>query len=390
MKKDWKYILYLSAFIGIYVAVQLLSPKNHNWSISLSHQDKDPYGTFVLHELVPDLFDSIELTNQTMYEMFEKKVENTALLSLATSMNMAKEDTESLLQFVARGNTVFLSAHYFDGKLADTLNLSTNDYLFGNSGIMDQRDSMTLRLTNPSFDTLIGYKYRRDNVHNYFNAYDSLRTTVIGRNDLDEPVTLHIAIGKGSLIVNSTPLAFTNINMLQGENHNFVSLTLSYLSQKKLVWTEFYHLGRMEAGTPLRFILTQEPLTWAYYITIISILLLLLFESKRKQRIIPIIPPVGNTTLEFASTIGNLYYQQGDHKNLAEKKIVFFFDTLRSSYYLDASALTNISHVARKTGNDEKSTSILFNNIQNIQKKEQISQEELIALNKQIEDFIRK
>ncbi len=390
MKKDWKYILYLSAFIGIYVVVQLISPKNHNWSISLSHTDKDPYGTYVLNELLPDLFDSVENTNKTLYELFENKVENTSLLSFSTSLNMAKEDTESLLQFVSNGNTVFLSSHYFNGKLADTLNIDTNDYLFVGNGTIDQRDSVTLHFSNPSLDTMVSYKYRRDNAHNYFKAYDSLRTTIIGRNDLGKPVTLLMTIGKGSLIVNSTPLAFTNINILHGKNHNFVSNSLSYLNKQKLVWTEFYHLGRMEAGTPLRFILTQEPLTWAYYITIIAILFFILFESKRKQRIIPIIAPLKNTTLEFVSTIGNLYYQQGDHKNIAEKKIVFFYDTLRSRYHLDMALVDDIKYVARKTGNHEALTLMLFNHIKNIQKKQEISSEELIALNKQIEAFIRK
>jgi hypothetical protein len=33
------------------------------------------------------------------------------------------------------------------------------------------------------------------------------------------------------------------------------------------MWTEYYHLGRMESTTPLRFILTNEPLRWGYYIT---------------------------------------------------------------------------------------------------------------------------
>ena len=69
---------------------------------------------------------------------------------------------------------------------------------------------------------------------------------------------------------------------------------------------------------------------------------------------------------------------------------MFFFDTLRSRYHLDTTALDDIRHVARKTGNDEKSTSSLLKNIQDIQKKQEISAEELITLNKQIEDFIRK
>lgn len=110
MKKDWKYIAYLSAFMAIYVAVQLLGPKKHNWSISLSHADKNPYGSFVLNELLPDLFDSVGTTHKTMYELLETPPENTALLSLSTTLNMEREDTRSLLQYVAGGHVAFLSA----------------------------------------------------------------------------------------------------------------------------------------------------------------------------------------------------------------------------------------------------------------------------------------
>lgn len=389
MKKDWKYIIYFSVFIAIYVAVQLISPKKHSWSITLSHQDKDPYGTYALSELIPALFELTEHNNKTFYELLDSSSTNAGLISFSTSLNLGDEDTEKLLNYVAKGETVFLSAHYFDGKLADTLNLSTIDYLFDNNDNIDQRDSISLHFVNPSFDTLAWYTYRRDNVHNYFDSYDSLKTTIISRNDLDKPVTLRIAIGDGSLIINSTPLAFTNINLLNHKNHFFASQSLSYLEKEKLIWTEFYHLGRMEASTPLRFILTQEPLAWAYYIIIISILLLILFESKRKQRIIPILPPLQNTTLEFATTIGNLYYQRGDHKNIAEKKIIHFFELLNSRYNLAPYAQKDLVYIAKKTGNDELETFDLFNLITSIQKKNEITSDELITLNKKIERFIK-
>ncbi len=389
MKKDWKYILYLSIFIILYVVVQLLSPKSHNWSISLSHMDKDPYGTFVIGELLPDHFESIEITSNTFYELLKEQNEKRAILSFSTSLDLGKEDTESLLEYISKGNNALLSAHYFYGKLADTLNLNTIDYLFDNSIIIDQRDSISLHLSNPIFDTLINYKYRKDNVHNYFNAYDTLKTTVVARNDLGEPITLKVSIGQGALILNSTPMVFSNINMLFGENYNFASNTLSYLTQPDLVWTEYYHLGRMEARTPLRFVLSQEPLAWAYYIIVISLLLLILFESKRKQRAIPIIPPLQNTTLEFVSTIGNLYYQRADHKNIAEKKIAFFHETIKSQYNLEPALNNNISYVAKKTGNDENDTRALLQLIDHIQAKSSISSDELMSLNKRIENFLK-
>lgn len=389
MKKDWKYIVYLSVFIGIYVSVKLLSPKRNDWSITLSHVDKDPYGTYVLNELLPNLFDSVGHANKTLYELLDHRENDAAMLILATSLTMGKEDTDKLLEYTSRGNTIFLSAHYFNGQLADTLNLSTIDYLFDGNNSINHSDSVSLYFSNPAFDTLATYPYRRDNAHNYFNAYDTLKTTIISKNDMGEPITLKISIGNGALILNSTPLAFTNINVLARENAQFVSQTLSYLDQQKLIWTEFYHLGRMEASTPLRFILTQEPLSWAYYIIIGSILLLILFESKRKQRIIPIITPLQNTSLEFVSTIGNLYYQRGDHKNIAEKKIAFFYETLRSRYNLEAGGFTDQLHIAKKTGNDEASASALFNLINEILNKPSITSDELIKLNKQIEAFLR-
>ena len=389
MKKDWKYIIYLSLFIGIYATVQLLSPKQHNWSITLSHVDKNPYGTYALNEMMPALFDSITHVNETLYELLKSKNTNTAFFSLSTTLNLDKADTETLFSYISKGNTAFLSAHYFNGHFADTLQLNTVDYLFNNQSLIDLRDSISLRFLNSSLDTLTNYKYRKDNAHNYFNSFDTLKTTIIGKNDSDKPVTLRIAIGNGALIVNSTPLAFTNINLLNGENHAFASQSLSYLGNQKLIWTEYYHLGRMEASTPLRFVLSQDSLSSAYYITIFSLLLFILFESKRKQRVIPIIPPVQNTTLEFVATIGNLYYQQGDHKNIADKKIIFLMDTLRSKYHFDPLAETDVSVIARKTGNDEDGTAALFALIKKIQEKDQITVDELISLNEQIENFIK-
>jgi hypothetical protein len=143
----------------------------------------------------------------------------------------------------------------------------------------------------------------------------------------------------------------------------------------------------MEVETPLRFILTNESLRWAYYITAISLLLFMIFEMKRKQRIIPIIKPLTNTTLEFVGTIGNLYFQGNDHKNIAEKKINFFMDQLRTKYWLNTSHLdeTFVKIAAKKMGQPEEDVRRLVNTIVAIRVRDRISSQELIDLNRQIE-----
>ena len=389
--KDWKYILYLSIVIGVYVAVKLLSPKQYNWNISLAHEVKAPYGTYALNNLLPSLFQNQKIKNsyKTIYELKDSLLNLENIIVFATRFDAGKEDVDAMLSHVEKGGTVFISANTFSGKLADTLALATQDNLFSQDNVFNRKDTASMHFVNPVLDTALLFYYSRENVHNYFGKLDSAKATVITRNDFNQPVTIGITRGKGTLILNCTPLAFTNIHLLAKENSKFASGLFSHLSNRDVYWTEFYHVGRMEAGTPLRFILTNEPLSWAYYILILAILLFMIFEAKRKQRIIPIIKPLSNTTLEFVATIGNLYYQSSDHKNIAEKKIQYFLDQVRNHYYLNSGQRDElfIISLAGKSDNTVESVGGLLKLIDCMQAASVVSKEELITLNKEIEKF---
>jgi hypothetical protein len=391
MRKDWKYILYLFLAFGLFVAVKLLSPHQHDWTVTFAHDDKNPYGAYALSELLPDIFpeNGVRHTYLTLYEIKDSLKRSGNILSISSNFSAGKEDTEALLKHVAGGGSAFISAHYFLGHFSDTLKLSTYDYFFKGGDILARNDTAVIQFVNPSLDTTKQFYFKRDNTHNYFNKFDTTRTTVIARNDRGNPVTIRVAWGKGALILNCTPLAFTNIYLLSKENHDYASTTLSYLPKTDVEWTEYYHVGRMEAQTPLRFILTNEPLSWAYYLVVFSILLFMLVEIKRKQRIIPIIKPLENTTLEFVGTIGNLYYQSGEHKNVAEKKIHFFLDQLRTKYWLSSTKLdeTFILTLTRKSGKPEEEVRGLINVIVFILNSRDIAVDRLVDLNERIEKF---
>ena len=391
MRKDWKYILYISLAFGLFIAVKLISPKAYDWSVTFAHDDKNPYGAYAFNDLLPGLFpdQNIFHSYKTLYEIKDSLKDKENIIVIGSNFSADKEDTKTLLHHVAQGGSAFISAEYFWGHFSDTLMLRTYDYFFRSGDVFGKRDTSFLKFANAQLDTMRQFHYRRDNIHNYFNQFDTARTTVIATNDYDQPVTIRMQIGKGNLILNSTPLIFSNIYLLSVNNHEFIAKTLSYLPIANVAWTEYYHLGRMEVVTPLRFVLTNEPLRWAYYITAISILLFMLFEMKRKQRIIPIVKPLANTTLEFVGTIGNLYYQSGEHKNIAEKKIHFFLDQLRSKYWLSTVHLdeTFINIASKKTGRSEEEMRALVNIINSIRPKDKISKEELIELNNRIEKF---
>lgn len=391
MRKDWKYILYISLAFGLFVGMKLLSPKQYNWTVTFAHDDENPFGAYAYSALLPGLFpgQSISHSYKTLYELKDSLEADENIVIVSSIFNADREDTRTLLQHVENGGSVFISAEYFRGYFSDSVEVSTYDYFFKVGNIFNNSDSAYLRFANPALDTVKEFYYRRNNIHNYFSQFDSARTSIVATNDYGYPVTIRMGIGKGNLILNCTPLVFSNIYLLSAHNHEFASGTLSFLPPEDVTWTEYYHVGRMEASTPLRFILTNEPLRWAYYITILSILIFMIFEMKRRQRIIPVIKPLANSTLDFVSTIGNLYLQSGDHKNIAEKKIQFFLDQLRSKYLLNISQLDErfISTLSRKTGKGEQEIREMINGIITVRSKEKISAEELIDLNKKIEKF---
>lgn len=393
MRKDWKYILYLSSAIVIYLALKLLSPRNLDWTITFHHNDKNPFGAYALDQLIEPLFPEqpIHQSYYTLYELFDTLPEPVNFLSISTEFAPGKEDADALLKNIEKGGTAFISAQYFYGDFADTLSLSTSDYFFNRdfNYLFDRNDTTGINFINPLLKDQQKYSFPRKNLHNYFDEVDTLHTHIVATNDLDLAVTIKIAWGKGFLYLNSTPLAFTNAYLLHHQNAEFASLSLSHLPNRPTYWTEFYHLGRMEARTPLRFILTTEPLKWAYYITLFSILLFMIFEARRRQRIIPVIKPLTNTSLEFTQTIGNLYYQTADHKNIAEKRIAFFLEQLRSTHGVNAHHISDeiIKTISRKTGNTQEDVQKLFFVIQAIHDKNQISETELKELNKRLDQF---
>ncbi|WP_244299013.1 hypothetical protein [Flavobacterium nitrogenifigens] len=106
----------------------------------------------------------------------------------------------------------------------------------------------------------------------------------------------------------------------------------------------------------MRYIWSQPALKSAWYLGLLGILIFMIFNAKRKQRVVPIIKPLQNLTVDFTKTIGNLYYQEGDHTNIIDKKIIYFLEKIRTDYLLDTSKLDDdfITKLHYKTGKDEK------------------------------------
>jgi hypothetical protein len=149
-----------------------------------------------------------------------------------------------------------------------------------------------------------------------------------------KPDILRFKIGKGHLTIHSSPLVMSNYFLLQSNNIYYLeSFWKNFPNDiSTIYWNDYYKRSPQQAdlGVLLRYPATR----WAIYLLVFTLLVFLLFESKRKQRIIPEIIPPANSSVAFAETIGRLYFNKGNHNNLAEKMVLQFLEWVRTHYFI--------------------------------------------------------
>ena len=388
MKGDLKYYLLIVLVFLLLFAAESSSDGPVEYETTLAHDDKDPYGAQVLNDLMPEILGDNEIyyNRFTLYELEYDFTPGVNLLIIAEFFGAGEEDIEVLLDNVSRGMNALVVAENMP-YLEEELDFDT-DYDQFSYMISADQDSSTLSFVNsrlPDQD----FKYKRDAINSYFDEVKDLSYEVIAKNKDGKPIAIRVKRGEGALILCSTPLAFTNNYMFFEDNHEFVSTMLSFLPERDLIWTEYYQLGRVEADTRMRVILNTPPLRLAYFITIAAVLLFMLFEAKRKQRIIPIVKPLSNTTLEFIGTIANLYLRKKDHTDIALKRIQYFQEYIHTHYFMSFKKFDEhfFEKLAAKSGNSVVDVKKLFELIRKIKDSKRVSMNELKQLSDKIEAF---
>jgi hypothetical protein len=252
-------------------------------------------------------------------------------------------------------------------------------------------DQMGVNFTNPRIAARRNYVCRRGTGNVRFASFGKKGAAVLGVNERKGANFIRIRHGKGAFYLSTIPFAYSNFTMLTQNDAEYVSKSLSYLPVQRTFWDEHYKSALAAPTSPLRYVLSREPLTWAYYAGMAFLILFILFRARRRQRVIPVIAPLKNATLDFVATVGRLYFQQGDHKNIAEKKILYFYEYLNSQFQVDALHRGHdfMERVAAGTGAPPELVRRFFNAEDSIRKSEKISDSQLAGLNEIVEEFKR-
>jgi hypothetical protein len=129
----------------------------------------------------------------------------------------------------------------------------------------------------------------------------------------------------------------------------------------------------------------------AFWLLLAILLLYVLSEMRRKQRIIPVLKKPANDSLDFVKTIGRLYHDKGDHQNLCRKMSAYFLEHVRSRYKLPTQRLDEefVQNLVYKTGAPEDLIRQIVNFIRGLDEERTVSAATMAVFHERLEQFYK-
>ncbi len=388
--KDLKiYIVVASLLLAGFLYIHYNRPAPVNWAKTYAKSDKIPYGTYILYQELSALWNGIEVApyRKRMYNTIEEMGDTADhYLVIAPHLDIDETDYRKLIDYLTRGNDVFLAAYTFSPVLADSLKIATQ-------GSFRWADSAkTIRFTNPELDSGTGFLYDKRIESDYFAEFDTLRARVLATDENGNAVFLRHRIGKGNLYTLSSPDYFTNYALLTSDGAAFAERALSYLNPPgRIIWDDYQALGEVRQESPLRFFLSNKHLRPAYFLALFSLLAFVLYNIKRRQRVIPVMEPLKNTSIEFAKVVSSVYYERRDNRDILAKQYTHFLAYIRETYRVETGDVNTafMQYIAGRSGVDETILLNILQGMHDIKSGKPIDDKTLTSHYRSLENFYK-
>lgn len=373
-----------------------------NWSPTFDSEHTIPYGTYVLHRELKDLFPDSKITNIRIntYEYLEQiqydyRTDN--YIVIYPNDLFTDATWEKLLYYVNNGGIAFVSLGTRNMTFEKHLGVQYHSFEPPN---YEGNINVTLSVLNSGKEK--SYNYKKGVRTNYFSAFNPETTEVLGTINYKgnkEPNFIKVYHGNGYFLLHTEPFAFTNYYMLRNNNSQYVSDVFSYLPDENILWDNHWINQRESSSqndggffSALGFILKHQSLRWAFFLLLAMGLLFLIFNSKRRQKAIRIIQPYPNYSLNFAQTLSELYKNNPDHTALVRYKINYFLEQIRTHYNISAKETEKdfSDLLSAKSGVDLKLCRKLVLQIDIFRSKNYLDKEDFFKLESLIQSFNQK
>lgn len=292
-----------------------------------------------------------------------------------------EEASASLLSFVRDGNTAVLCMNVLPQTISDSIGVQI-------VSLYDDKPKPTVVYTAKKPKEKVTLLKGCINSEIILKNNDSTR--ILGYQNLEGRVTpslIEVKHGNGRFIISNHPEVFSNYYLLQDQNYKYVEAIASAIPQGTIYWQTGVGSVKDDSRGLIDSFLKEPAFRSFWYLGLLTLVLFAFFNARRKQRIVPVIPPVQNSTVDFTRTIGNLYHQEGNNDDIIDKKIIYFLEGIRREYFIDTYNLNNefVDKLHAKTG---KSKEDIYTAVELIKRHRQnlgSSEADLLAINNAIE-----
>ena len=372
------------------------------WYVSLNSTSDEPYGISYFKETLKDQTstkktDFTEILEREEDEFLSDDLENSTYIFIGNVFYEDSIQKKSLLDFINRGNTAFISAKEGPYSILDSLFFSDSDTDYYQEKKLESL--LTAEIKIDDFKKTLFIRNKTDTVFHTWNSINLPESANINYEKLgminEETNLVKINIGDGELYIHTTPEVFTNYFFIQEGILEYYNSLFRKLKYQNYIWDERskYHFYEQppnfynQQRSPLVEFLKIKGFKYAWYTMLFMVLILVIFGAKRKQRIIPILKEKENTSKSFVENIGTLYYQTNDNAQLGKLKTKLFNLYIFERYHLQFKE-ENVEKIQKLSGVNLNTINEILKRQKSIEYLEKVTNDYLVNYHLEIEKFI--
>ena len=356
------------ALTGFFWWISSKGPK-FEWEERFRDENEQPYDLTILSRLLKNYFPGQNFTEIKQKLATEVPAEGRGKTYILVGEGMLIDSTDAgrLVGFVRSGGTAFLATKTLPTAILRELmpDSCARELAFMPDYTSVSRDSVSFNFLDKALiiKDLSPFIFVHKNKPERYSwaVFDSSMTCPgdLAQRDLgsleDSLVNfLEWRCGDGRFLLHTDPVAFCNYFLLKKNGQQYAAGVLSHLQPSEILWDERNRTTEdiarrrndRDGGepappgeSPLAYILKQPALAWSWYLMLGLAGAFVFFRGKRRQRIIPVLPKLENTSLDFVKTIGQLAFRQQNQSQLCQQNMKLFLGFLRERYGLAATQL---------------------------------------------------
>ena len=414
MKISKMFIVVIILFMIVLVFVELKMPRKYEWRPNYEHYNTQPFGCLVMDSMMSASTGGRYSASGKSLAQLKNDSSRENIIIVTASLDFDSLEYNSIDTLLMRGNSVLIAtqeARYLADELLGRYDIHINSdwpYSYYTDGRFtydlkeylknENEPKATLKWTGKGFNgAQKEFAVERgisDNFIRSFSYYDSSndeyyeedvavaeppgdvedvknedynRETLIVLNESDSHDEGYICAVrvtdkryKGRLIVVANSLWFTNYGFTHDGSRQLAMRCISMLGDGPVIRLDTsLQDGKAyeESESPLRFLIKHRALRWALYLILLGIVLSMIFNCRRRQRVIPVLKKPENMAVKLIKHLGMLAYKKRDTGGLIESRYQMFEYEIRKRLLVDLNGDKEhaYSTIACATGLSEES-----------------------------------